>query len=279
MNLRTYFAAILLLCLVGGCGGGTNGTGGVEIKGGVIGGSGEPLGGVIVDVRSSDDELLDSATSSTDGSFLIEDLQQGMVILEVDSSLNWRTRIPLVLTSEGGKDLQILAASTGFISSRFIEDSSLPATQVVTVVGRLDIDLPPLAVGALPGSPSTFSEIARLSQLQTVVDVFDDLGASHTLSVYFFRISSDEVLVRVYTTGGEVNPSTDSLNSPVQLGDDLLMRFDEDGKRSDSNEEFSPEISISVVWKEGGTNSDLGLNFSQFTQYDGLSVIQAIHVR
>jgi flagellar hook protein FlgE len=76
-------------------------------------------------------------------------------------------------------------------------------TSAVTVAGNLDASADSIATiptvsapGVTPASTTTYADLNAVAEFSTVVDVFDSLGAAHTITVFFFKTDDNEYTVR-----------------------------------------------------------------------------------
>ncbi|MEZ4754875.1 MAG: flagellar basal body FlgE domain-containing protein [Bdellovibrionota bacterium] len=68
---------------------------------------------------------------------------------------------------------------------------------------------------AVGSSTDTYSTINNLAEFQTVVDVFDSLGAKHSLTIFFFRDAASGYTARAYASSDDVD--TESLSNSGYL--------------------------------------------------------------
>ena len=78
---------------------------------------------------------------------------------------------------------------------------------------------------AVPASPSTFSEIQQAASYSANVDVYDSLGASHGVALYFFKTGTNEWTVQGYVDAGEMGGEA---GTPKLLGQ-TQIKFDTSG--------------------------------------------------
>ncbi len=177
------------------------------------------------------------------------------------------------------------------------------STSRVTIRGNLDrtsdIGTPPpdqtftpatLPAGAVsragqaPYSTTTYDDLAATDPAySTVVEVFDSLGASHTVTFYFWRTDSDTFNVRGFVNSEEVDPAGAGTASglPRLVFDsgttgDFDMDFATDGTRSNAPAAGASDIAFAVPWNNGSTASAINVDFSEFTSYATRSNIDAV---
>ncbi|MBN8550859.1 MAG: flagellar hook protein FlgE [Deltaproteobacteria bacterium] len=171
------------------------------------------------------------------------------------------------------------------------------ATNSVALAGNLDASEPsdasaiPTAVeaGDLPSSASagaqalTYADLNARAAFSTVAQVFDSLGASHTITFFAFRTSaSNSYTVRGYVNSEEVDTAGGVTGRPRLVVDnhsavspdgDITLGFNGDGTLSNAT---AAQQTVSIAWNNGADPSSIDLDFSSFTQYSGSSNILSI---
>lgn len=158
------------------------------------------------------------------------------------------------------------------------EQSSV-ATANLSIIGNIDA-----SAAALPGgaadipvvnatSTTTYSELANASRYSTVVDVFDSLGAAHTVTYFFFKTGSNTWQARGYVNSEEVGPATPS-GLPRQAGGNIDLVFDNNGSITTGS---SATGSFTAPWSNGSSPTQaIDYDFSSFTQYSAQSNVLSI---
>ncbi|RIL11281.1 MAG: hypothetical protein DCC75_02665, partial [Proteobacteria bacterium] len=159
------------------------------------------------------------------------------------------------------------------------------ATTEVAIAGNLDSSADTIASSAIPtvlaagtvdsdsSDDPTYADLNALAEFSTVVDVFDSLGAKHTVTFFFFHVDTDDdqYIVRGYVNSEEVDPSGSAEGLPRQIGT-LTLDFAGDG----SMESTTTEFTATVPWTNGSNSSSIDIDFGTFTQFAAASNILAI---
>ncbi len=165
------------------------------------------------------------------------------------------------------------------------------ATENVSISGNLDARDPVLAGGAaaIPasvdtGGNATYADLSAASAFQTVVDVFDSLGVSHTVTAYFFRTVAgnsnvnpaidSEYEVRLYIDASESGAGGEE-GVPYMIGK-TTMKFDGNGTRTNAPSIVQSDISANVKWSGGAAPTDIDFSFTPFTMYSTSGGITSI---
>ncbi len=142
-------------------------------------------------------------------------------------------------------------------------------TTAATITGNLDASTTPNAT--LPAAGSSFSTLFNEAEYFTNVDVFDSLGAQHSLTFFFFHTDDGEWTAQAYVNGEDVTGGT--AGEPEQVGSDLVMTFDGSGVRTSFS---APDMTLAPVWNNGSETGDIEVNFDPFTQFSAPSSISSI---
>lgn len=137
-----------------------------------------------------------------------------------------------------------------------------------TIGGNLDASDD---IAAEPAAGSTYAQINSAAQFSTFVNIFDTLGASHTVSVYFFHTAANAWTASAYVEGAEVTGGTAGL--PTKLNG-LSLVFGSDGQLTvpTANSE-----TITPAWVNGSDPTvPVVVSFSPITQYAAASAIDNI---
>lgn len=123
---------------------------------------------------------------------------------------------------------------------------------------------------------TTYSELADVAAYSTVVDVFDTLGAAHTVTYFFFK--EDNTLntwkARAYVDSDDIG-GTPAGAIPKQLpGADIDLVFNSNGTLNTAS---STETgTVNVTWANGSGATSFDYDFSAFTQYSAQSNVLSI---
>ncbi|MCB0310527.1 MAG: flagellar hook protein FlgE [Bdellovibrionales bacterium] len=161
---------------------------------------------------------------------------------------------------------------------------STVATTAVTITGNVDAGAPEFlgtipaaaAAGTVPSSETvTYSDLNDAAEFSTVLEVFDSLGASHTVTFFFFHTDAGEYTVRGYVNSEDVDGSGTSSGYPRQIATTTIT-FGSDGDRTDAPV-IDPDFDdINVPWNNGSsTTTDLDVTFD-FTSFASSSNVQSL---
>lgn len=163
------------------------------------------------------------------------------------------------------------------------QDQTSVRTANVNIAGNLDASAPlvPGGVGGIPVVPApgsgstavTFADLSSAAQYQTVVDVFDSLGAKHTLTTYFFHTGVNTWVARTYADSGDVEVGGSPDGYPRQVGGPgVTMTFNGDGSLATA----SPTITYTAPWNNGSAANPVNVRYTPFTQFSASSNILSI---
>jgi len=143
-------------------------------------------------------------------------------------------------------------------------------TANVTIAGNLNAASEEL--GVPPGANPTYADLNEYKDFSTFVDVFDSLGASHSITMYYFHTGANTWEARAYVDSGDIDGQV--AGSPYLLGS-ATLNFEPDGTRT----EPIPDVDILVdnpAWASGANPDDIEVLFNPFTQYAQASSISSI---
>lgn len=172
------------------------------------------------------------------------------------------------------------------------------STTTVSLAGNVDASASTVSTGSLNENladgtspsvePHTYAQISALADFSTVVQVFDSLGAQHTVTFFAFHTASNSWEVRGYVNNEDVDGSV-SGGGPATTGNPRLiydgntsstgvvgMTFNGDGTRSNPPATGSYDLTASIPWNNGADPSTINISFDPFTQYSGSSNILSI---
>jgi flagellar hook protein FlgE len=110
----------------------------------------------------------------------------------------------------------------------------------------------------------------------TVVDMFDSLGAKHSVTCFFFKTGQNQYTVRGYVKSDEVDANTTYPGEPRQIFSKTIG-FDSDGSRTTPPTSTTPDANPSITWNNGSSSSTVIFNFDPFTQYSSGANISSIN--
>lgn len=152
------------------------------------------------------------------------------------------------------------------------------STTTVSVTGNLDATATTLpgGLGDIPDVPplgvASFADLANGSQFSTFVDVFDSLGATHTVTFFFSHTGNNEWAVRAYVDAADVGgvagqPALIGQSDPPADG----LVFDNAGALT-----ALPTITMTPTWSNQSAQGNIEVSFPNFTQFATGSGISSI---
>ena len=135
-----------------------------------------------------------------------------------------------------------------------------------------------------PGSASTATSFADLTAISegrgysTTFDVFDSLGAKHTLTTFFLHTGSNQYRAYTYARSEEVETGGTPSGYPRLVGpaNGVLMNFNGSGTRTNAPAAGLTDATLAVNWNNGASPGSVGVSFTPFTQYSSNSAILSI---
>lgn len=147
------------------------------------------------------------------------------------------------------------------------------ASSVLTIYGNNDASQ---AIKTAPSSPATFADLAKAASGISVVEIYDSLGAVHSITIASTKTAAGQWNVQAYIDDGEVSggtPGTPRLLGQVDLG------FGSDGVIPEANK-AAAKISIpNVQFANGATGPSAGtmsIDFSNYTQFAAPAQVSGI---
>jgi flagellar hook protein FlgE len=137
-------------------------------------------------------------------------------------------------------------------------------TAGVSIGGNLDASSP-----ILPADATSFSTLNDTAQFSTFLDVFDSLGGSHTVTVYFFHTAANTWQARGFVDADDVGGVA---GAPSQLFN-VTMSFDNAGQRTLIG---APDATATPAWDNGSAAGSIGFTFDPFSQFASSSSINNI---
>lgn len=126
----------------------------------------------------------------------------------------------------------------------------------------------------------SYADLNNMAAFSTVAQVFDSLGASHTVTFFAFRTDATarEYTIQGYVNSDEVDTAGSASGLPRLVTDDItspdgdvVLTFADDGTLTSSG-----QLSVTIPWNNGSSSSSIDLDFGSFTQYSGSSNILSI---
>ena len=160
------------------------------------------------------------------------------------------------------------------------------ATTEVTLAGNLDAGAAVLTGGAagIPvvspvgttTSTTTYAELNALADFSNTVQIFDSLGAKHSLTFFFFHTSPTQYVVRGYVNSEEVDPTGTATGLPRLVGS-ADLNFNGDGTRANPPAAGSADFDeVTIDWAGAAADSTLSVTFSPYTQFSASANVLSV---
>jgi flagellar hook protein FlgE len=160
------------------------------------------------------------------------------------------------------------------------------ATTEVALAGNLDAAAPVLSGGAaaIPAvspvgtttSTTTYAELNAVADFSNTVQIFDSLGAKHSLTFFFFHTSPTQYVVRGYVNSEEVDPTGTATGLPRLVGS-ADLNFNGDGTRANPPAVGSADFDeVNINWTGASADSTLSVTFSPYTQFSASSNVLSV---
>ena len=171
------------------------------------------------------------------------------------------------------------------------------ATNTLTVSGNVDAsatiltngaaDIPAVSVAGSAGAQSatTYANLNAAAEFSTTVDVFDSLGAGHTVTFFYFHTAANTYVVRGYVNSEDVDaaagppsglPRLVAISNAVGANGSITMNFNGSGGRTNPPTAAVPDLAASIAWNNGSTASAIAMNMDPFTQFASASNVRSI---
>lgn len=175
-----------------------------------------------------------------------------------------------------------------------ISQDSVSTTRL-TVAGNVTASADIIAPGAIPATTAagstvnaatttTFGDLNDAAEFSTVVEIFDSLGASHTITYFYFHTGQGEYTVRGYVNSEETDDPASTVTEvgrPRQITGGAVTEFDMqfggDGIRTNPPTATAPDMTAVIGWSNGAQDSTIEVFMDPFTQYANPSNIQSIN--
>lgn len=166
------------------------------------------------------------------------------------------------------------------------------ASNLVNIVGNLDASASTATIPTIPitggahNASATWEALSSAATFSTVVDVFDTLGAKHTINFFFFKTAANTFQVRGYVDSGEVGGSP--AGYPRQIleddgdvtpaGNTVTLAFDSSGQRTSTPTAPTYDFNnFNIPWSNGSSGTqDVDVSFAGFTQYSSPSAVNSV---
>lgn len=213
---------------------------------------------------------LDTAIDGN-GFFLVGDAESplltrdGSFTLDAEGFLTTNTGQRVLGFGVGGEQLTQL-------NMRTVTGIAGQATTAATLAGNLPSNAP---ITTPPANPATFDLLAQSASYQTTFDVYDSLGASHPVTLSFFRTAANSWTVQAHANGGDLQGGTAGV--PTQLGANLNLTFNANGTIDPANV-AAAILPIAPTFANGSAPAAITVGIGNFVQFASPGSTTAITV-
>lgn len=194
-------------------------------------------------------------------------------------------------------NLQVLgypAGGTGALEAINVNQVSQAniASSEVGVSGNLDASATTILAASIPAAPLagaggdstavSFADLNAQAAFSTVVNVFDTLGAQHTLTYFFFHTGSNQYTARAYARSEEFGENVSGYPRQIRPASGTVasgtfnLVFNSDGSL-DATNSTNQVITMTIPWSNGSSTAQtIDLDLTGFTQYSSPSTVEAI---
>ncbi len=165
----------------------------------------------------------------------------------------------------------IIAACLGLIVT-LTSPAGACETEHLTINGNLNKSTPLASLMQIPDMSTnpTFADLDAPSHYATSFGVFDSLGVSHTVTVYFYQVSPRIWTVRAVVDGTDVTGGAPGL--PAAIAPDTGLQFTPFGLRVSIG---TPDTTLVPAWSGGAAAGSIKLILA-LTQHEAASSIASI---
>ena len=160
------------------------------------------------------------------------------------------------------------------------------ATTDVDLSGNLDAaapvlqngiaDIPVVSSVGTTTSTTTYAELNAVADFSNTVQIFDSLGAKHSLTFFFFHTSPTQYVVRGYVNSEDVDPTGTATGLPRQVGT-ATLNFNGDGTRANPPAAGAADFDqVPINWAGAAADSTLSVSFSPYTQFSASSNVLSV---
>lgn len=126
------------------------------------------------------------------------------------------------------------------------------------------------------GGGTTFEDLSSIAAFSTSVPVFDSLGGSHDVSLYFFHTFQNTFEVRGYVNEEEIYPFTLTPGLPRSVMNPITLNFTNRGRRQNRPPKGFSDVLLFPGWANGAEGGHIDLTFQRITQFATGSAITSI---
>jgi flagellar hook protein FlgE len=175
------------------------------------------------------------------------------------------------------------------ININTVSQNSVATTEVV-ISGNVNASSTVIPAASIPTvspvgqntSTTTYKDLSDAAAFSTVVNVFDSLGAQHTVTFFYFRTAANPntYTVRGYVNSEEVDTTGTARGLPrlISAGatTDISMTFDGTGTRTNAPASGAADMAASIAWNNGSAASAMDISMNPFTSFSAPSNVLSI---
>jgi flagellar hook protein FlgE len=149
-----------------------------------------------------------------------------------------------------GRTMRSDGTLTAAITPLTVPTGAIPAeaTTALTITANLDASSP------VPSAPFDVQNPSTTSSLGTTIDIFDSLGAPHTLEIYFNNLGPGQWEYRAVMRGDDLDPNQPGVNVEVGSGS---LSFTSDG----ALDTFSPNQPVTIDFAQASPGQTIEVGF------------------
>jgi flagellar hook protein FlgE len=172
-------------------------------------------------------------------------------------------------------------ATSSLSVSANLNASGTPTTALAAIPAALDAGQNPLAAGNVAAAAITYKNLSDAAEFSTVVNVFDSLGAAHTITFFFFNQGGNTYNVRGYVNSEDVDTAGTATGFPRLIENaagstgNIQLTFGGDGSRTGAPAS-GIDLTAVVPWQNGANSSTIDISFDPITQYSAPSNVLSI---
>ena len=181
-----------------------------------------------------------------------------------------------LLDQNGFQVLGFPSGGGGALAALNVNDSSQGSvnTNRVDATGNLDAGAATVVAPAV--AATTFAALNAAAGgtppagYSNTVDVYDALGGTHTLFMYFFHTAQGAWEAQVYADDTEITPL--AVDGSARLLGTANLTFDSSGVRLTPSP-AAGDVVVTPTWLSGAAATSVGFHFEPFTQFSSQSTI------
>jgi flagellar hook protein FlgE len=177
----------------------------------------------------------------------------------------------LLVTADGQPVLGVGADGTTLQTINMQDvDLAGSATATASVFGNLDASA---ANTTAPGEvPASFLALGQSASFISNLTTYDSLGASHDITLAYFKTGTNAWTVQSYIDAGDVGGTA---GVPAKAGPDLNLTFTGAGVIDEANK-AAAVVTLNPAYSNGATAGNFTVDFSSYSQYSAPSQLAGL---